>query len=99
MTPFEFASPTRIVFGPGRLAELGRLAAELGRRALVVSDPVKLEVKPPFDDQAPELLRKIATDLAEAHEGLRFNVEAVQHNTLPRFELKAKRLKDERPRR
>lgn len=39
MTPFEFASPTRIVFGPGRLAELGRWAAELGRRALLVSDP------------------------------------------------------------
>lgn len=39
MTPFEFASPTRIVFGPGRLAELGRLASTLGRKALVVSDP------------------------------------------------------------
>jgi phenylacetate-CoA ligase len=60
---------------------------------------VKLEVKPGLDGQATELLRRVATDLADAHEGLRFNVEAVKHGTLPRFELKAKRLKDERPQR
>src|SRR5687767_2943846 len=41
MTPFDFRLPTRIVFGVGRLAELGELAASLGdvRRVLVVSDP------------------------------------------------------------
>lgn len=38
MTPFEFVSTTRIVFGAGRLAELGSLSASWGRRALVVSD-------------------------------------------------------------
>jgi len=42
------------------------------------------------------LLPRLGKDLAAAHEGLRFNVEAVAHGTLPRFELKAKRLKDER---
>jgi alcohol dehydrogenase len=41
MTPFDFRLPTRIVFGAGRLAELGELAASLGdiNRVLVVSDP------------------------------------------------------------
>jgi alcohol dehydrogenase len=42
MTPFDFTLPTRIVFGPGRVAELGELARSLGgelERVLVVSDP------------------------------------------------------------
>ncbi len=40
MLPFDFHCPTRIVFGPGRLAELGALVASLGaKRILVVSDP------------------------------------------------------------
>ena len=34
---FEFATATRIVFGPGSLAELGPLAAALGSRALLVT--------------------------------------------------------------
>jgi alcohol dehydrogenase len=39
MIPFDFRPQTRVVFGPDRLDELGRLAAELGaRRALVCSD-------------------------------------------------------------
>ncbi|MGL4513454.1 MAG: iron-containing alcohol dehydrogenase [Lacipirellulaceae bacterium] len=37
---FDFDCRTRIVFGPGRFAELGERVASLGvRRALVVSDP------------------------------------------------------------
>ena len=36
-------------------------------------------------------------DLADAHEGLRFNVELAKQGELPRFELKAKRLQDLRP--
>jgi alcohol dehydrogenase len=40
MLPSDLKSSTRIVFGPGKLAQLGALAAELNaRRALVVSDP------------------------------------------------------------
>jgi len=40
MLPFDFQCPTRIVFGPGKLDELGPIAAALGhKRALVVSDP------------------------------------------------------------
>jgi alcohol dehydrogenase class IV len=34
---FEFATATRVVFGPGSLAELGPIAATLGRRALLVT--------------------------------------------------------------
>jgi alcohol dehydrogenase class IV len=34
---FEFATATRIVFGPGALAELGPLASVLGSRALLVT--------------------------------------------------------------
>ena len=34
---FEFATATRILFGPGALAELGPVAAPLGRRALLVT--------------------------------------------------------------
>lgn len=40
MLPFDFQLPTRIVFGPGKLSELGAVAASLGaQRVLVVSDP------------------------------------------------------------
>ncbi|MEQ8848135.1 iron-containing alcohol dehydrogenase [Botrimarina sp.] len=44
MPPFDFHCPTRIVFGPGRVAELGGLVAGLGvGRLLVVSDPGVVE--------------------------------------------------------
>jgi len=35
--PFQFATATRIVFGAGTIAEVGPLARDLGRRALVVT--------------------------------------------------------------
>jgi alcohol dehydrogenase class IV len=34
---FEFATATRIIFGPGTLSEVGAIAATMGRRALVVT--------------------------------------------------------------
>jgi phenylacetate-CoA ligase len=40
------------------------------------------------------VVRRLVADLADAHEGLRFNVEVVPEGTLPVFELKAKRLVD-----
>ncbi|HZR20613.1 MAG TPA: iron-containing alcohol dehydrogenase [Verrucomicrobiae bacterium] len=42
---FEFATATRIIFGPGRARELGTLAAALGRRALTVTgrDPARAD--------------------------------------------------------
>jgi alcohol dehydrogenase len=39
MQPFEFHARTRVVFGAGEVARVGALAAELGRRALLVADP------------------------------------------------------------
>jgi phenylacetate-CoA ligase len=42
------------------------------------------------------LLAGLAKELAGAHEGLRFGVRHVDLGTLPRFELKAKRVVDER---
>ncbi|HEX9990417.1 MAG TPA: AMP-binding protein [Chloroflexia bacterium] len=58
---------------------------------------IKLEVKPDLEGEWLALRRKLPRDLADAHEGLRFNIELMKHGTLPRFELKAKRLVDERP--
>ncbi|HLV99249.1 MAG TPA: phenylacetate--CoA ligase family protein [Ktedonobacterales bacterium] len=58
---------------------------------------IKLDIKPGFEGEWDELQVKLAKDLAQAHEGLRFNIERVDYGTLPRFELKAKRLVDARP--
>ena len=38
MTPFEFITAPRINFGRGRFAEIGAIAAQLGRAALVVTN-------------------------------------------------------------
>jgi phenylacetate-CoA ligase len=58
---------------------------------------VLVELKPGRDDHWHELRQRLHRDLAEAHEGLRFRVELAPPNSLPRFELKAKRLVDKRP--
>ena len=43
---FEFATPGRIVFGPGVLAELGGIAAGMGRRALLVTGRTPSRAEP-----------------------------------------------------
>ncbi|HZO71320.1 MAG TPA: phenylacetate--CoA ligase family protein [Ktedonobacteraceae bacterium] len=58
---------------------------------------IKLEVKPGYESEWEALQEKLRKDLANAHEGLRFNIERMDHGNLPRFELKAKRLVDARP--
>ena len=58
---------------------------------------VKVELKPDQKDVWPRLQAQLGKDLADAHEGLRFNVELAAQGELPRFELKAKRLQDLRP--
>jgi len=58
---------------------------------------VVIELKPGREDHWPALETRLLKDLAEAHEGLRFGVRLAEANTLPRFELKAKRLVDRRP--
>ncbi|MBF6614624.1 MAG: phenylacetate--CoA ligase family protein [Chloroflexi bacterium] len=64
---------------------------------LVDEITIKLEVKPDQESEWPDLQHKLPRDLANAHEGLRFNIERMEFGTLPRFELKAKRLIDARP--
>jgi phenylacetate-CoA ligase len=58
---------------------------------------VLVEMKPGREDHWDALRQRLHVDLAEAHEGLRFRVELAPPNSLPRFELKAKRLVDKRP--
>jgi phenylacetate-CoA ligase len=58
---------------------------------------IKVEIKPGRAAEWDALERKLATDLAQAHEGLRFLVEPADPGSLPRFELKARRLVDARP--
>jgi phenylacetate-CoA ligase len=58
---------------------------------------IKVEIKPGYEAEWPGLKAKLAKDLAQAHEGLRFNIERMDYGVLPHFELKAKRLVDVRP--
>lgn len=44
----------------------------------------------------PSLTETLHKELADAHEGLNFNVELAEPGSLPRFELKARRLVDQR---
>ena len=69
-----------------------RLFTEEGRR-----DEIEVLVEiPDAGVDASGLLEQLSKELAESHEGLRFGVRQAENGTLPRFELKAKRLVDER---
>jgi alcohol dehydrogenase class IV len=46
---FEFATATRIIFGPGTLEEVGPLASEMGSRALVVTGGTVARAAPLLD--------------------------------------------------
>jgi len=56
---------------------------------------VLVEIPDP-DADGDRILSDLARELAGAHEALRFDVRRVEAGTLPRFELKAKRVLDER---
>lgn len=58
---------------------------------------VRLELKPDQKAEWEPLRDRLGKDLAGAHEGLRFNLELMPQGSLPRYELKAKRLVDARP--
>src|SRR5579884_360389 len=55
---FEFATAGRILFGPGRLQEAGKLAADLGRHALIVTGRTS--------DRAAPLLEQLEASGMEA---------------------------------
>jgi phenylacetate-CoA ligase len=56
---------------------------------------VLIEVPDPNADR-DRIVAELSTALADAHEGLRFSVRIVENESLPRFELKAKRVLDDR---
>jgi len=58
---------------------------------------VRLELRPDSRIGWSELSARLGKDLAGAHEGLRFNLELMPAGSLPRYELKARRLVDARP--
>jgi phenylacetate-CoA ligase len=62
-----------------------------------IRDEIEVLVELPDDGQDGDaVLAELGRALSEAHEGLRFGVRRAEAGSLPRFELKAKRLTDER---
>ena len=62
-----------------------------------IRDEIEVLVEiPDREVDADRVLADIQKELGDAHEGLRFGVKQVEDGTLPRFELKARRLVDER---
>jgi phenylacetate-CoA ligase len=62
-----------------------------------IRDEIEILVEIPDPNVDPErLLADLGKELADAHEGLRFGVRQAEDDSLPRFELKARRLLDER---
>jgi phenylacetate-CoA ligase len=58
---------------------------------------VKIELKPDAREPWFVIKKRLSDDLTATHEGLRFNVDQAPTGSLPRFELKAKRFQDLRP--
>ena len=57
---------------------------------------VRIEMKPDCGVGFDDIKGRLAHDLKEHHEMLRINVSEAESGSLPRFELKAKRVKDDR---
>ena len=96
------ATTFRAVCEPLRseLAQLLRVGPEavVVRRVVTEGGAGELElwVELSSEDDGDAVLAELGRQLAEAHEGLRFGVVRAEPGSLPRFELKAKRLTDER---
>jgi phenylacetate-CoA ligase len=80
-----------------RYAELREFRIVLTRVEHVDNIAVELEAHPTVAaDLAETVTQRVTRELAEAHEGLRFDVSLVAPGTLPTFELKARRVQDRR---
>lgn len=80
-----------------RHAEVREFRIVVSREAHIDQIAVELEAHPTVPpDRAATLIPTIVRALADAHEGLRFDVVLVPTDTLPVFELKARRLLDRR---
>jgi phenylacetate-CoA ligase len=79
--------------------EIDEFRIEITREGIRDEISLRCECVDGVDDAAwSRLAEVIGRELAEAHEGLRFNVVRAGAGELPRFELKARRLHDLRPR-
>jgi phenylacetate-CoA ligase len=102
------ADDMRIIRGtnvyPSAVEGVVRCYPEIREFRIVISGDVKraeiaveFDLKPDSAHEVGEQLQpRLAADLADAHEGLRFEVRLVPEGTLPTFELKARRLLDRR---
>jgi phenylacetate-CoA ligase len=85
---------------PGAVEAIVRRVADVEefQVRLYTADGIRdeIEVQVELAGGGDDVLEELARELAEAHEGLRFSVIRAAPGTLPRFELKAKRLTDER---
>ncbi len=57
---------------------------------------LRCEVRAGHEEQWDKVARRLQADLSGSTEGLGFHVERAEPGSLPRFELKAKRVKDDR---
>lgn len=57
---------------------------------------VLCEIRDGYEGQWGNIARRLREDLSTHNEGLKFHVQDVEARTLPRFELKARRVKDDR---
>jgi phenylacetate-CoA ligase len=85
---------------PGAVEAIVRRVADVEefQVRLYTADGIRdeIEVQVELAGGGDDVLEELGRELAEAHEGLRFGVIRAAPGTLPRFELKAKRLTDER---
>lgn len=79
-------------------ADVDEFQTEITREGIRDEITLHVETIEHFDDsQWASLQEVLRVDLADAHEGLRFLIRRAPANTLPRYELKARRLTDLRP--
>ncbi|GAA2227705.1 phenylacetate--CoA ligase [Herbiconiux moechotypicola] len=79
-------------------AEVDEFQIEILREGIRDEIVLRLETVEAFDDERWDSLHEsLRVDLADAHEGLRFKIDRAAAGSLPRYELKARRLTDSRP--
>ncbi|MCL5962338.1 MAG: phenylacetate--CoA ligase family protein [Chloroflexi bacterium] len=87
---------------PGAVENIVREYKEISEFQIVLtregySDEITVQIEPRSDvpeERLDFLSLDVASDLAEAHEGLRFNVVIAEPGTLPKFEVTSVRLQD-----
>jgi alcohol dehydrogenase class IV len=78
---FEFATATRIVFGPGTLKQIGPMAAEMGRRAFVVTGLLTARAQPLLDLLVAQGIEHVTFPIAgePTTEVVKSGVEQMRH--------------------